>query len=68
MIRVADQLDLPGSSQVIDDTLNALSGQTQPSRGTGDGARSVRRRYVMFAITCPVTHQRSLVGMSRSCR
>ena len=42
VIRVANQLDLPGRSQVIDNTLNALSGQTQPSGGTGDGTRSVR--------------------------
>jgi hypothetical protein len=31
VIRVADQLDLPGSSQVIDDTLNTFSGQTPRS-------------------------------------
>ena len=30
VIRVADQFDLLGGSQVIDDTLNALSCQTQP--------------------------------------
>jgi hypothetical protein len=76
VIRVADQLDLPGSSQVIDDTLNALSGQTQPSRGTGGGARSVRENaqdmppcgslagLVCQGLACPARCAGELVDVS----